>query len=123
MKESTSGRGGGEGVRTRDHLANTRNLLAWCRLGAALMTIGFSIDKLGLLERLGDTRATGGHYVGVIAVATGLGVVAGASLRFIRQRAAIQTAEFRPGYRADVAIAALAAAGGFAAMTQIVIAR
>jgi uncharacterized membrane protein YidH (DUF202 family) len=118
-----AGRGGGEGIRTRDHLANTRNLLAWCRLGAALMAVGYSMDKLGLLENLGGTGWLGSRYVSLTAVMTGVGVVAAACLRFVRQRAAIETSEFRPSYRADIAIAGLAAAGGVVAMIQLVMTR
>jgi uncharacterized membrane protein YidH (DUF202 family) len=38
------GRGGGEGVRTRDHLANVRTLLAFLRTGMVLLGLGLVID-------------------------------------------------------------------------------
>jgi len=53
--------------------------------------------------------------------ATAIGVITAASFRFVKQRAAIETAEFRPSYRTDVAIAALATIGGLVAMISLVI--
>ena len=121
MSEERRGRGGGEGVRTRDHLANSRNLLGWCRLCAALIAIGFSVDKLGQLENLGGNGSLGRRWVGLFVATTAIGVITAASFRFVKQRAAIETAEFRPNYRTDVAIAALAAIGGLVAMISLVI--
>ena len=35
----------------RDHLANKRTLLAWCRTGIAVMALGFVVARFGLLLR------------------------------------------------------------------------
>lgn len=35
----------------RDHLANTRTMLAWCRTAIAVMALGFVVARFGLLLR------------------------------------------------------------------------
>jgi putative membrane protein len=102
------GRGGGEGVRVRDHLANIRTLLAWLRAGLVLLGLGFVVARLQLLAG-GDAAP-----IGLGIAAAGLLVVAAAGLRFLVQRRAIEGAVFEahPGY--DLLIAALAAAAGVA---------
>jgi uncharacterized membrane protein YidH (DUF202 family) len=52
IREALSGRGGGDGVRTRDHLANVRTLLAFLRTGLMLSGMGIVIDKLEAIEHL-----------------------------------------------------------------------
>jgi uncharacterized membrane protein YidH (DUF202 family) len=93
-------------VRTRDHLANTRNLLAWLRLAVALMGLGFAADKL---ELIAGSRRT---LLGTGAAAAGLVVAALASARYLQQRAAIDRPSFLVRYRLDVVVAAAAAGGG-----------
>jgi uncharacterized membrane protein YidH (DUF202 family) len=101
-------------VRTRDHLANTRTLLAWLRLAAALMGLGFAADKL---ELIAGSRRTA---FGIGAAAAALVVAGLAAARFLRQRLAIDRPEFRVRYRLDVALAATAAGGGLLVLWLLV---
>src|SRR5215218_2769935 len=99
------GRGGGEGVRTRDHLANTRTLLAWTRLGLLLLTLGFAVDKIGLVGELQarqPTAAAGSQSFGLAAAIAGVAVVLGAFLRFLWQRSRIEGSRLGTGYRANL---------------------
>ena len=108
------GRGGGEGVRTRDHLANTRTLLAWLRLALVLMGLGFAADKV---ERIaGSPRSV----LGVGGAAAGLVVAGLATARYLQQRAAIDRPELRVRYRLDVAVAVTAAGGGLLVLWLLV---
>ena len=93
-------------MRTRDHLANTRTLLAWLRLAVALVGLGFAADKL---ELIAGSRRTA---LGTGAAAAGLIVAALAAAGYQRRRLAIDRPEFRARYRFDVVVAAAAAAGG-----------
>jgi len=52
VEQAARGRGGGEAVRTRDHLANVRTLLAFVRTGLVLSGMGFAIVKLEAIEHL-----------------------------------------------------------------------
>jgi putative membrane protein len=108
-----AGRGGGEGPRTRDHLANVRTMLAWMRVGIALLTIGFSLDRLGLLEVRGQAGAANPYRVyGIGSACAGTIVAAGALLLYLRQRSAIEGPSFRTSLLADVAMIAVVGAGG-----------
>ena len=93
-------------MRTRDHLANTRTLLAWLRLAVALMGLGFAAEKLELIA--GSRRSV----LGAGAAAAGLMVAALASARYLQQRGAIERPAFQVRYRLDVVVVAAAAAGG-----------
>jgi putative membrane protein len=108
------GRGGGEGVRTRDHLASTRTLLAWLRLAVALMALGYAVDKL---ELVAGTRRT---LLGLGAVCAGVVVAGLAAARYLQQRAAIDGPEFHVRYRLDLVVAAAAAGGGFLVLWVLV---
>ena len=97
-----AGRGGGEGVRTRDHLANTRTFLAWMRLALGLVAAGLSVDKLGLLlpPAPGHPAGGGGGNRGAaLALVVAGGVLANlAFARLLLQRRVIE----RPGLRSRV---------------------
>lgn len=116
------GRGGGEGVRTRDHLASTRTLLAWARLGIALLALGYAVDKEGLIEVLITGRAsqTGQRAQGLAAASAGLVVLAAALVRFFRQRSRIESSLMRMSYRLDLLIAVAAALGGLLVLGVLV---
>lgn len=112
---STAGRGGGEGPRTRDHLANTRTLLAWVRVGVALLTIGYSIDRLGLIEVQRHLAAANSlRPYGIGSVTAGALLTAAALARYLRQREAIEGDRFRSQFPLDVAMIVLVAVGGLA---------
>ncbi len=100
------GRGGGEGVRIRDHLANVRTFLAWLRTGLVLLTLGYTLTKFEVVARQ-ESR-----YLGVVAAITGWLVVAVAGLAFMRHRRAIESPVFSPATRWHVALTLLAAVGG-----------
>src|SRR5260370_22563178 len=77
------GRGGGEGVRTRDHLANVRTTLAWVRTGMVLIGIGYGADKLAAVDTLHGVANAYGRPVGLVAVLAGVTVAAAALPRFL----------------------------------------
>lgn len=106
MTDGGRGRDGGEGVRTRDHLANTRTLLAFVRAGFVLEGIGLVMDKLQHLE-----HANGFSYGLPVAVAGWLAIAA-AGGRFLLQRRAIEGERFASRAAWDlVVVAAIAVAG------------
>jgi uncharacterized membrane protein YidH (DUF202 family) len=113
-----AGRGGGEGVRIRDHLANVRTLLAWTRLAAAILAVAYVIAKLDLMSRIQGTRA-----IGVAGGAAAALVAAFAMSRYIGQRSAIEHEVFRPDPRRDIALIVLTAAGGVAVLAYLLLIR
>jgi putative membrane protein len=116
------GRGGGEGVRTRDHLANTRTMLAWTRAGLALLALGYAVDKVDLVVELhgGRTASGGGHAFGLAACAAGVAVAGGALARYFWQRTRIEGSRLRTGGRVDLLLAAVAAFGGVLVILALV---
>jgi len=111
------GRGGGEGVRIRDHLANTRTLLSWLRVALALLGLGFVVARLQLL------MGVRGSPVGPLVAASGVVVVGASALRFVLQRREIEGPGFAPRYWRDLVVAGLAAAGGLAVLVYVGLAR
>jgi putative membrane protein len=120
-----SGRGGGEGVRTRDHLANVRTFLASARAGIALAGLGYVVDKLDLVE----ARLTGhaalpahpeGRVVGLLIVALGGLLCAAGFGRLLVARAMIDRDVFRPRPRLDLPLVILAAAAGLAILGYLI---
>lgn len=107
------GRGGGEGVRTRDHLANVRTFLAWLRTGLVLLALGYALTEFEVMERQ-ESR-----YLGVITAAAGWVVVVLAGLSFMRQRRAIENAVFAQVTRWNIALTAIAALGGSAILVYL----
>jgi len=120
------GRGGGEGVRTRDHLANVRTTLTWVRTGMILMGIGYAADKLANLDALhgvssGVRRL--GHPVGMAVVAGGV-VIAGTALpRFLRARARIESDRFAPRVGTDLALVAALGVGALVLLVALAVVR
>jgi len=119
------GRGGGEGVRTRDHLASARTLQAWFRASLTLLAAGFAVEKLRLvcvrlrhdpalaaLAPLGRWVAAGGLLVSVAALAD-----------FLRRRRDIEGAVFRPRPAANLALVALVGVAGVTVMVFLVAVR
>lgn len=116
------GRGGGEGVRTRGHLANTRTLLAWARVGVVLLALGYAADKVGLVGELATHRPApaGGEVLGVAASVAGVVTVGVAFLRFLSQRSRIEGSGLRLSSRVDLLLAAAAGAGGLLGILALV---
>jgi putative membrane protein len=113
---STAGRGGGEGVRTRDHLANVRTFLAWTRVGLAMVGLGYVVDRFDLLEQSARHRALSAHpesrALGLAMVVLGGVVYLGAFVRLLIARRMIERASFRPRPSLDPALTIVAALGG-----------
>jgi putative membrane protein len=120
------GRGGGEGVRTRDHLANARTTLTWVRTGMILIGIGYTADKVAELDALhgvsGGLR-TLGHPLGLVVVAAGVVSTALALPRFLRARARIESSTFVPRVGADLALIVALGAGGLALLVTLAVVR
>ena len=120
------GRGGGEGVRTRDHLANARTTLTWVRTGMIFMGIGYTADKVAELDALhglsGGLRALG-HPLGLLAVAAGVVLTALALPRYVRARARIESDTFVPRVEADLALIGAMGVGALVLLVTLVVAR
>ena len=109
------GRGGGEAVRTRDHLANVRTLLAFLRAGVVLMGVGLDIDKLGVLEH------SSGALVGIPVAVGGWLVTAFALVRFLLQRRAIEGPRLSSFAVFDLAVVAFTAAAGVVVLLYLLL--
>lgn len=103
-----------------DHAANERTFLAWIRTAIAVMAFGFLVAKFNLFLRItaqslalrGDsTPVPGGGFggvAGIILMAAGTGMVALATVRFVRTNRAIESPEpGSGGARIDLVLAGL----------------
>lgn len=108
-----AGRGGGEGVRIRDHLANVRTLLAWHRAGVVLLGMGYVIARFETIEQRPQ------RLLGVAVGLSGWLVVAVAGWRYLVRRRAIEESSFVPAVAADVALIGLAALAGIAVLAYL----
>jgi uncharacterized membrane protein YidH (DUF202 family) len=112
-----AGRGGGEAVRTRDHLASVRTFLAFQRAGIALLVIGLAIDKLGLVVAANHgaplplTRAEERTFAVIVALA-GLVIIVTSFVRLLLQRRVIEGARLRSYALADIGLIGLIAVTG-----------
>jgi len=61
--------------RARDHLANTRTLLAWSRTSVALIGLGFVVARFGLFLREVDTQGGLAGGPSGLSAAIGVGLV------------------------------------------------
>ena len=109
----TPGRGGGEGVRIRDHLANVRTFLAWVRAGLILLALGYSVAKFQVLEN------QAGRDLGLFAAVAGWLVIVLGGVGFFRQRRAIETAEYSPSTFWNAGLSVLAALAGGAVLIYL----
>lgn len=110
------GRGGGEGVRTRDHLANSRTFLSWMRMALTLVAVGFAVDKFGIIQvHANGMPATIGHgdrTTAIVLVLAG-GILANlAFLRYVFQRRIIEGPLLHSRAPLDATLGALAAVVG-----------
>lgn len=113
-RPSVQGRGGGEGVRVRDHLANVRTFLAWLRAGLVLLAMGYAVAKFQVIESLPN------RYLGVLAAIAGWLVIVIAGVSFIRMRSAIEAAEFAPSFAWNLGLSLLTAGAGAAILVYLV---
>ena len=107
------GRGGGEGVRIRDHLANVRTFLAWFRGGLVLFAIGYAVVKFQVVESLPN------RYVGVFATVAGWVVILVAGMSFVRNRRAIESPAFEPSVSGNLFLSVLTAGAGVAVLVYL----
>lgn len=111
-----AGRGAGEGVRTRDHLANTRTFLAWMRLALTLVAVGYAVDKFGVVTARSQGRPavlTGGDRDTALALVAAGGVIANlAFARFLLQRRVIEGPALRSRALLDVTLLGFGAVVG-----------
>ena len=113
-RSSLRGRGGGEGVRIRDHLANVRTFLAWFRVGLVLLAMGFAVAKFQVIESLPS------RYLGVLAAAAGWLVIVIAGVSFIRMRRAIEATEFASSVTWNLGLSLLTAGAGAAVLIYLI---
>jgi putative membrane protein len=108
-----AGRGGGEAVRTRDHLANTRTFLAWMRLALTLVAVGYTVDKFGVVTARAQGRPSapeGGDRTTALALVVAGGILANlAFARFLLQRRVIEGPALRSRALLDVTLLAFGA--------------
>ena len=88
-----------------DHAANERTYLAWVRTAISLMAFGFLLERFDIFltyaTRLSARTVTGLHtraseWLGLGLLLIGALVILGASLRYYRNRRAIEAAESTP---------------------------
>lgn len=108
MSAPERGRGGGEAVRTRDHLANTRTLLSWFRSGLALLAMGFAVSRFNVLA----SRSFTASRLGPAVASMGLVVIGAALARYLHQRRDIERSELRQRTILDLLLIGSAAAAG-----------
>jgi uncharacterized membrane protein YidH (DUF202 family) len=117
------GRGAGEGVRTRDHLASVRTTLAWVRTGMVLIGVGYATDELAALAAAGSALRAHGRPLGLVLVAAGTAVAAAALPRYLGARRRIESPRFEPRPGADLALVAGLAVGAVAVLVLVAVAR
>jgi len=106
MMLARRGRGGTEGIRIRDHLANVRTFLAWLRAGLMLLAMGYAVAKFQVIETASN------RYLGVVTALAGWLIIALAGISYARQRRAIEAAEFAPSVSWNVGLSLLTAGAG-----------
>ena len=113
-RPSVHGRRGGEGVRIRDHLANVRTFLAWLRAGLVLLAMGYAVAKFQVIESLPS------RYLGVLAALAGWLVIVIAGASYIRNRKAIEAAQFMPSVSWNLGLSLLTAGAGMVVLAYLI---
>jgi putative membrane protein len=108
------GRGGTEGIRIRDHLANIRTFLAWLRAGLMLLAMGYAVAKFQVSE------SPTNRYLGVLTAVAGWMIVAIAGVAYARQRRAIESAEFAPSVSWNLGLSLLTAGAGAIVLIHLI---
>lgn len=101
-------------MRVRDHLANVRTFLAWLRTGLVLLAMGYAVAKFQVIESLPN------RYLGALAAVAGWLVIVIAGVSFIRQRRAIEAAEFAPSVSWNLGLSFLTAGAGAAVLVYLI---
>ena len=77
---------------TREHLANERTLLAWIRVGVTLISVGFVIERTGIITGSAGASTTFGIALAILGV---FSLLMGAQQYFRTQRR-IKANDFSP---------------------------
>lgn len=83
----------------RNHMANERTFLSWCRTGISLFVFGFVIERFDILIREIRFFSTSGnhvpqaHYLGLVTFGLGAMIVVVAGWRFFYIRSRINRGE------------------------------
>lgn len=116
--------------RGRDHMANTRTLLAWIRTSVALIGLGFVVARFGLFLRALGGQAGNRGGASALSGAIGVGLVLiGAlvtllSLRRFRQiERAIEAGLFQLDITVEVITAAVVILAGIALAAYLLLTR
>jgi len=117
------GRGGGEGVRTRDHLASVRTTLAWVRSGIVLVGIGYATDKLAVLAAAGTSLRAYGRPLGLLLVVAGIVLTAAGLPRYLGARRRIESPHLESRPWADLVLLGALGVGGVGILVLLAVAR
>jgi putative membrane protein len=116
----------------RDHMANTRTLLAWLRTAIALIGLGFVVARFGLfLRELGASAASASSQsapgvsavVGVGVVLIGVLVLALAIYRFLDAKEQIERGRFEVNVTLEVGAGVATIAAGLALAGYLIVTR
>jgi len=116
----------------RDHMANTRTLLAWLRTAIALIGLGFVVARFGLfLRELGASASNSPNQsssgvsalVGVGVVLIGVLLVALSMYRFLDAKKQIDHGRFEVKVRVEVAAGIATLAAGLALAGYLIVNR
>ena len=116
----------------RDHMANTRTLLAWLRTSIALIALGFVVARFGLLlKELGASANNSANQsssglsalVGVGVVLIGVLLVALSTYRFVRAKRQIDRGRFVVSVSLEVAAGIATLTAGLALAGYLIVNR
>ena len=89
---SSSSQGASREAETREHLANERTLLAWVRVGITLISVGFVIERTGIIT--GSVWAS--TAFGIALASLGLLALLMGTTQYYRTKRRIMANDFTP---------------------------
>jgi putative membrane protein len=89
---SSSSQGASREAETREHLANERTLLAWVRAGITLISVGFIIERTGIIT--GSVWAS--TAFGIALAVLGLLALLMGTMQYYRTKRRIMANDFAP---------------------------
>ena len=121
---------GGGDSRGRDHMANTRTLLAWIRTAVALIGLGFVVARFGLFLRALGARAGGGSggstasgVIGLTLVLLGVLITALSLRRFQQVERSVEAGVFKPDVTVEFVTAGAMIVAGMALAAYLLLTR